>query len=517
MYGQPDLILLDDPFSALDAGTAKIVFRNLIRGPNAFLKDSAVILVTHASYFLNRVDQIVVIVEGCRKFVGSWNQLSDFQTRDEMTLRTIDDIRLSIQETRCGDGQHEHREDRAYSPDATKETTLMTVEEREHGLSSWKTWLLWFKYAGGVSFSLIMAVLLTMDRLFYFGQEFWVARWTDAAKGPVTFLGIYFDAQTEGLQAQYKFLAAYAIILAMALLANLARSEWNVAGGSRAAKNVFHAMLIRVLGAPLSFFETTPIGRLLNRFTYDTEIVDFVLSQNMSLLLVATSSYVSGILVMVGILPILAFSVSPVTIIYVWLLWYYRRTGTDLQPPIQSMMNEGMDGVSTIQILGKELFFLEKYQRAVDRSTASLLNFLTVQRWLGCRIEMMAANTVFIPALLVCSMNDYLQLRSGLVGLLIVGSLNFTLALSFLVDFFAEAESAITAIERVDAMAKVPQEKPFETDQSITLEASWPSSGDIKFDGVSMRYRPGLPLALNGLTFEIPSGKSCGIVGRTGA
>eukprot|EP00977_Amphora_coffeiformis_P015196 scaffold4442_cov125-Amphora_coffeaeformis.AAC.27 len=523
-YGQPDLILLDDPLSALDAGTAKKVFSNLIRGPAAFLKDSAVILVTHASHFLNRVDQIAVIVEGRNKFLGSWNQLVEFQAPDEATQRAIDHIRLSIQEAHSDDEQPEHRKDPSAPKDATKKLALMTVEEREHGLSSSKTWLLWFKYAGGVSFFAIMVVLLTVDRLFYFGQEFWVARWTDAAEGPISFLGIQFDAQTEGRPAQFKFLAAYAIILLTALLANLARSEWTVAGGSRAAKNVFNAMLIRVLGAPLSFFETTPMGRLLNRFTYDMEICDFVLSQNMSLLLVATSSYVSGMLVMVGILPILSFSVFPVTIIYIGLLWYYRRTGTDLQrldalarSPIQSMMTEGMDGVSTIRILQKESFFLEKYQRAVDRSTSSLLNFVSAQRWLGCRIEMMAAITVFIPALFICSWNDYLQLRSGIVGLLIVGSLNFTLALSYLVDYFAEAESAITAIERVDAMAKVPQEKPFVTDQSIALKESWPSSGHLKFDKVSMRYRPGLPLALNGLSFEIPSGKSCGIVGRTGA
>lgn len=110
-----------------------------------------------------------------------------------------------------------------------------------------------------------------------------------------------------------------------------------------------------------------------------------------------------------------------------------------------------------------------------------------------------------------------MKLSSGLVGLLIVGSLDFTLALSFVVDYFAEAESAITAIERVDAMSRVPQESASETDPSIALDSSWPRSGKLEFRNVRMRYRPGLPLAPNGLSFEVPPGKTCGVVGRTGA
>ena len=103
------------------------------------------------------------------------------------------------------------------------------------------------------------------------------------------------------------------------------------------------------------------------------------------------------------------------------------------------------------------------------------------------------------------------------VGLLILWSGNFTITLGFMVDTFAEVEAYITAIERVDAMAEIPQEKSMITNDSVHLPPSWPSKGLVEFRDVRLRYREGLPLALDGLSFSVPPGKRCGVVGRTGA
>lgn len=104
-----------------------------------------------------------------------------------------------------------------------------------------------------------------------------------------------------------------------------------------------------------------------------------------------------------------------------------------------------------------------------------------------------------------------------IVGLLIIWSSNFTITLGFLVDTFGEAEAAITAIERVDAMSTLPQEKGMATADEVSPPDSWPSSGRLDFEQVCLRYRDGLPLALNDLSFTIQPGQSCGVVGRTGA
>jgi len=118
---------------------------------------------------------------------------------------------------------------------------------------------------------------------------------------------------------------------------------------------------------------------------------------------------------------------------------------------------------------------------------------------------------------LVVALNATLALEPGIVALLIIWSSNFTITLGFLVDSFSEAEAAITAIERVDAMSRLPQEKAMETDEQERPAPSWPEHGCLEFKDVCMRYRRDLPFSLTGLSFKVPAGKRCGIVGRTGA
>ena len=160
---------------------------------------------------------------------------------------------------------------------------------------------------------------------------------------------------------------------------------------------------------------------------------------------------------------------------------------------------------------------MSKYEQVTNTNSAALLNFITAQRWLSVRIETLGALIVLVSMMLVVSSNDVFRLEPGFVGLLIIWSSNFTITLGFIMDHFSEAEAAITSIERVDAMSNLPSEKSMETDPSIGLPPSWPSQGQVTFEEVSLRYRPGLPLALKGLSFAVAPGERCGIVGRTGA
>lgn len=218
---------MDDPLSALDAGTAKQVFNKLIKSPNALFNNTAVLLVTHASHFLNRVDSILVVVDGAEKFLGTWNDLAYFEADDLKTQGAVDFIRNSVQEDNDFQGDDdESPPSKSYSENGVGTSTLralMTVEEREHGLSSISTWLLWFSHAGGTIYLGVLTLLMTGDRFAYVATEYWLARWTSAANGPITVFGITFPSQTDGREAQYEYLMVYSIILLVSTIFTLLR------------------------------------------------------------------------------------------------------------------------------------------------------------------------------------------------------------------------------------------------------------------------------------------------------
>lgn len=528
-YAKSSLVILDDPFSALDSGTGKAVFERLIASPDALLRDSAVLLVTHASHFITNlaVEKILLVVDGKNQFYGSWEALSSFEPPDGNTRRAVDHIKSSVREDTGESDSDEEEEAKVYDKDKdqkTKKGRLIQVEQREHGLSSLKTWLLWFQRAGGLWFIVPQITLMTIDRFAYVAVEWFLALWTSAAYEPITILGIEFPAQTDGISAQSQYLKVYLSLIFISFFATFLRSEWAVTGGGRATRNVFYTMLSSVLKAPMNYFETVPMGRILNRFTYDTDVNDVNLTQVMSMFMISCSWYVAGVVIQVTILPWSALAVFPVSAMYWILMYHYRMSGPDLQridalsrSPLQSMVNECLEGSTSIRIFRQDKNFVNRFRGVADVNSSALLNFVSAQRWLGVRMELLGSIVVLVSSVLVVCLNDILGIDTGLVGLLIMWSSNFTITLNFLVDTFSETEAAITAIERVDAMADLPTEKPMETDDDHMPPKSWPEKGLLKFDKVSLRYREGLPLALNELSFEIPAGKTCGIVGRTGA
>ena len=545
VYSRPDLAILDDPLSALDAGTSRKIFDQVLKSADPdLLGSSATVLVTHASHFLHRVDQVMVLAGGKAAFLGSWEELTRFESTDPTAESAIDAIKNAVQEkAEDEDNASSDKETddvvMTSAPDTSEKADggistktaedvesgkLIEAEQREHGLSSIKTWFLWFKHAGGLAYVFVLILALGIDRTAYVATEWWLARWTLAAEEPIVVFGRTFPAQTDGITAQYEYLKIYAIILLISFVAASQRSLWAVRGGARSARSLFYVMTERVLHAPLSYFETTPLGRVLNRFTYDIEILDHTLVENMSVLLIALSWFVAGVAVMTAILPWIFLALIPVTGIYWLLQLHYRKSGTDLQrldavsrSPLQAMLAEGIDGAPTIRVFEQENDFIRRFQTSASTNTSAQLNFITAQRWLGVRIELLGALIVFASTLLIVIFNDTFAIDAGLVAMLIIWSSNFNITLGFLVDHVSEAEAAITSVERIRGMSELPQEKNMTTDEKHQPPKDWPARGKLEFQSVTLRYRPGLPLALNGLSFVVEPGQRCGVVGRTGA
>ena len=203
---------------------------------------------------------------------------------------------------------------------------------------------------------------------------------------------------------------------------------------------------------------------------------------------------------------------------------YHRLTAPDLQrldamsrSPLQAQLSEALDGSVTIRAFKKQAFFVNTFHKAVDVNASAMLNFDAVQRWLALRIELLGSLITLAACLMVIFANDSLRLPSGLVGFLIIWSIVFTTSLGFLLQRFTETEARITAIERVKSTSELPQEAAWATDPSIDLGKDWPTRGELRFENVSFRYRDGLPLALDSVSFDLRPGTRCGVCGRTGS
>ena len=279
-YSRSDVVVLDDVLSALDAGTSRAVFERLLRpvgtGQDGLFSDRAVVLVTHASHFLNRVDEIVIVAAGRCVFSGSWRDLEDCRPEDRFEADAVNAIRNSVQEEHSGeadeDGDSAREKERGVGKgkaeelaDGGSEGRIMTVEERQFGLSQASTWLSWCKYSGGFGFLIVVLISMALDRGTYVMTEIWLALWTDGATEPVTFLGREYPPQTDGFGAQREYVKTYTGILLFGCVFTLFRTNWLIQGGARCANRMFKAMLKKTVLAPMSFFDTTPLGRIMNR------------------------------------------------------------------------------------------------------------------------------------------------------------------------------------------------------------------------------------------------------------
>lgn len=180
-------------------------------------------------------------------------------------------------------------------------------------------------------------------------------------------------------------------------------------------------------------------------------------------------------------------------------------------------LHSAIDGTSTMRVFGKTSYFSDVFRMALDENSGMMMNFMAAHRWLSVRIQMLGALSVLFSVAFVASFNDVLNLEPGIAAMLIIWSANFTISLSFFVQGISESEASMTSMERVLAMTKIPQEEDKESYEPQSVDESWPATGELVFDKVSLRYRPGLPVSLDGLSFELRSGQRCGVVGRTGA
>jgi len=341
---------------------------------------------------------------------------------------------------------------------------------------------------------------------------------------PSLFLDLFhlasFEA-TPGDGANF-YIRWYAVLFGINFVLLVSRTEWFAHGGANAAGALAKRLHAKVFTSPMVFFETTPLGRVMNRFAFDLENIDFALVQKINATQASVGWMLSGLVVMSAINPWMLLVLAPVMLVYANVQSYYRNSSVDLQrldsssrSPVQAVFSEALDGATTIRAYGATARFVGVGDAAIDANNRAVLAFTAANRWLGVRLDGLGRIVAFAAALLGWALRGTIE--PGLVGMCLLWANNFSTSLNFFVVFSTEAEAMLTSVERVEEYCELPQEAARDTAPAHAPPSDWPSAGKVEFRDVSLRYREGLDLALRGMSLEIRGGERLGVVGRTGA
>ena len=323
------------------------------------------------------------------------------------------------------------------------------------------------------------------------------------------------------------FLGIYALINFVSIFATLLRVFLILTCGLRASRKMFARLLSAVLHAPMSFFDTTPIGRIINRFSSDMNIIDSKLVDTLRMYISTLFAIGSTIIVISTVTPIFTLCLIPILIFYALQQAYFtvayrelKRLDSIGRSPIYALLGETLDGVSTIRAFGAQDTFSERLNSMLDRQQHAYYLTSAAQCWLGIRLEI--AGTLIVTFACLSSVLQHGQKGgdetfAGLAGLAISYALNVTQSLNWSVRMASDFEANMVAVERVEQYCSIKSEAARTTSADAMVPANWPQKGEIQFIGAKLRYRPELPLVLKGLDIHIPAGAKVGVVGRTGA
>uniref|UniRef100_A0A673A0R2 Multidrug resistance-associated protein 1 n=1 Tax=Sphaeramia orbicularis TaxID=375764 RepID=A0A673A0R2_9TELE len=524
--------LLDDPLSAVDAHVGKHIFDQVI-GPQGLLKDKTRVLVTHGLSYLPQTDLILVMVEGEITEVGSYKQLLETEGAFAEFLRTyaaveptdnngeesslcthvtsVSSYPKACTSFSCSSFQLTLKLSSFIQEKLSKKTTnteagkLTEADKASTGRVKLSVFRAYLK-AIGVPLSCISLLLFFTHHLLSLFSNYWLSLWTD-------------DPVINGTQPNRRMrLGVYgALGLSQVFGYSLAMSI----GGILASRYLHQSMLYDVLRSPMSFFERTPSGNLVNRFGKEIDTIDSVIPSILKMFTGSLFNVLGACLVILIATPWVAIIIPFLGLLYFFVQRFYVASSRQLKrlesvsrSPIYTHFNETLLGASVIRAFGEQERFIHESDRRVDHNQKAYYPSIVANRWLAIRLEFVGNCIVSFAALFAVIARD--SLSPGIMGLSISYALQLTASLTWLVRMSSDVETNIVAVERVKEYSDTEKEAEWRHEPS-GLNTGWPTVGCIDIQDFGLRYRHDMDLAIHNITIHINGGEKVGIVGRTGA
>ncbi|KAH1550578.1 hypothetical protein KXX57_009402 [Aspergillus fumigatus] len=566
VYARADIYLLDDVLSAVDQHVGRHLI-NKVLGRNGLLSGKTRILATNAIPVLKEADFIALLRNKTLIEKGTYEQLMAMkgevsnlvratmnESEDEASSSDDHDLAspegsetttvLENAESEPSDTEAEQQIGSLLPLRSGADTTRRrssTVTLRRASTASWHgvrrklgdeenvlkskqtqetsqqgkvKWSVYGEYAKNSNIIAVCFYLLTLlgAQTAQVAGNFWLKKWSDASE----------------VQAQPKVAKFIGIYLAWGLGSSILVILQNlilwIFCSIEASRKLHERMAFSIFRSPMSFFETTPSGRILNRFSSDVYRIDEVLARTFNMLFNNSAKAIFTMIVIATSTPAFILMIFPLGYVYLRYQKYYLRTSRELKrldsvtrSPIYAHFQESLGGISTIRGYRQENRFALENEWRMDANLRAYFPSISANRWLAVRLEFIGSVIILASAVLaIISVASGSGLSAGMVGLAMSYALQITQSLNWIVRQTVEVETNIVSVERVLEYANLPSEAPdviFKNRPAI----GWPAQGAVTFKDYSTRYRPGLDLVLKDINLDIKPHEKIGVVGRTGA
>ncbi|ORX56336.1 hypothetical protein DM01DRAFT_1018486 [Hesseltinella vesiculosa] len=536
VYSHAKTVLLDDCLSAVDSHTAKHIFYHCIKGD--LLRHRTVVLVTHHVRLCLPAAQYLVKVEQGR--VAGHGHIAALRSSGELLALVGDEMTNASSASNSEDEDDEANQDPAshdwdsfdVETDAALTKKLVEEETSAEGSVKLEVYRAYFNACGGVWFWAVLMLSYIITRVFMFGETWWLRLWAAAYAEPSPFasfaandntaLFIVNTLRTWANQVDVNYyIGVYVLICFGSILGGTLRNVVLFWGSLRGARILFFQLFQRVLHAPMRFFDTTPIGRILNRFGKDITVIDLRMARSANFLLDCAVGLIQSTIIITFITPQFAVVAFIVSGLYFLIGSYYLSTSRSLKrlnsvsrSPIYTHFTETIVGVTTIRAYGQQTNFLYSLYDKVDTYIAPYYLLWMANRWLYCRMEFTGAFVTLSAGVFILTNLKYMD--AGLAGISLYYAYTFLESVFWFIRQYTEVEMNLNSVERVQEYLQIDQEAPAVID-GRRPPTTWPAEGAIQVKDLEIRYAPELDAVIRRISFDVKPHEKVAVCGRTGS
>ncbi|CAG5076674.1 Oidioi.mRNA.OKI2018_I69.PAR.g8517.t2.cds [Oikopleura dioica] len=536
-YSNPDIILFDDPLSAVDPHVGKEIFTNLI-GRESILKSKTRVLATHATQFLPMCDRVVLLSKGKILDIGKYEDIWARNPEFHMILKA--DSSATEKKAEEIEAPTKSKLSVKESKDKALDGKITEKEESKSGTIDFSVLRKYLEAFG--MFQFFFAMLMNTIRYgFWLGENLWLADWSDSTKpanGTVEECVTRYRRETDIFESAKDLMVddpeeplSIGVRLGVYGGFGIVQSVFVIVvalsfslGGIKASRGIHDQVIQSILRFPLSFYDKTPSGRIINRVGKDIDVVDAQLIRTLEMwthcflrVLFGVFAIVSGSVWYLVFLPFFGIVYFKIQRIFVATTRQLKRIESVSKSPIYNHFGESIHGASTIRAYRYKSRFQSHNFKLIDQNNqANYYGSIIAYRWLAVRLEILSHLLVLTAALIFVWAKEHTT--AGKVGFALSTALGMSQTLNWAVRQTSDLENHAVAVERLLEYTdkdEFPHEAEWEGKDKL-LE-SWPDKGELKMENFSLRYRKNLPPALDDLSITIKGGEKIGICGRTGS